>query len=92
MMPRGAGKLTLSKMHMAGLGTAMMKYVMKSKNIDSLPTLIAQARRNGVKLVACAMSMDVMGIRPEELMDGVEIGGVGMYLGAADTANVNLFI
>ncbi|MGB9624801.1 MAG: DsrE/DsrF/DrsH-like family protein [Phycisphaerae bacterium] len=92
MMPRGAAKLTLSKMHMAGIGTAMMKYVMKSKNVDSLPALIAQARRNGVKLVACAMSMDVMGIRPEELMDGVEIGGVGMYLGAADLANVNLFI
>ncbi len=92
MMPRGAEKLTLSKMHMAGLGTAMMKYVMKSKHVDSLPALIAQARHNGVKLVACAMSMDVMGIQREELVDGVEVGGVGMYLGAADMANVNLFI
>ncbi len=92
MMPRGPARLTLSKMHMAGMGTAMMKHVMRAKNVDSLETLIAQAMRSGVRLVACSMSMDVMGIRREELIDGVEIGGVAMYLGAADAANVNLFI
>lgn len=92
MMPRGAGRLALSKMNMAGMGMAMMKYVMKSKNVDALPALMAQARQAGVRLVACAMSMDVMGITREELIDGVEVGGVGMYLGEAENANVNLFI
>lgn len=92
MMPRGPEKLRLSKMHMAGLGTSMMKQVMRQKNIAALPELMETARRSGVRLVACSMSMDVMGIRREELIDGVDIGGVGAYLNAADEANVNLFI
>ena len=92
MLPRGSKKLKLSKMNMAGMGTAMMKGIMKEKNIDSLEQLIKKALSNGVKLVACSMSMDVMGIKPEELIDGVEIGGVGSYLGDAEEANVNLFI
>ncbi|MDD3966113.1 MAG: DsrE/DsrF/DrsH-like family protein [Candidatus Neomarinimicrobiota bacterium] len=92
MMPRGAGKLKLSKMHMAGMGTAMMKMVMKRKNIDSLQELIRKAMAAGVKMVACTMSMDVMGIREEELIDGVQLGGVGAYLGDAEESNVNLFI
>jgi len=92
MMPRGPEQLKLSKMHMAGLGTAMMKQVMRRKSVASLPELMETARRNGVRLVACSMSMDVMGIRREELIDGVDIGGVGAYLSAADEANVNLFI
>jgi peroxiredoxin family protein len=92
MMPRGAGKLGLSRMNFGGLGTAMMKHVMKKKCIASLPELIATAREQGVKLVACTMSMDVMGIREEELIDGLEFAGVATYLGEADEANVNLFI
>ena len=92
MLPRGARKLKLSKMNMGGMGTAMMKKIMKDKSIDSLEDLIRKAMDNGVKLVACSMSMDVMGIRPEELIDGVEIGGVGTYLGDAEESNVNLFI
>lgn len=92
MMPRGAGKLSLSKMNMGGLGTSMMKTVMDGKNVDSLEQLIAKARENGVKFIACTMSMDIMGIKPEELIDGVELGGVGMYLGDAEESNVNLFI
>ncbi len=92
MMPRGAGKLTLSKMHMAGMGTAMMKGVMAKKNIPPLEELMRSARAAGVKLVACSMSMDVMGIRPEELIEGVELGGVAMYLDHAEQGNVNLFI
>ncbi len=92
MLPRGAGKLSLSKMNMAGMGTAMMKKIMKDKNIDSLEDLMKKAMENGVKIVACSMSMDVMGIRAEELIDGVEIGGVGTYLGDAEESNVNLFI
>lgn len=92
MMPKGAGKLGLSKMNMAGLGTKMMKRVMKSKNVDSLEDLIKTAQTAGVKIVACTMSMDVMGIKKEELIDGIEYAGVASYLGATDEANLNLFI
>lgn len=92
MMPRGTKKLKLSKMNMAGMGTAMMKKVMKDKNVDSLEMLMKQAMANGVKLVACTMSMDVMGITKEELIDGVELAGVASYLGDAEESDVNLFI
>lgn len=92
MMPRGVNKLKLSKMNMGGLGTAMMRKVMKDKNIDSLEDLIKKAMENGVKMIACTMSMDVMGITKEELIDGVEYAGVGAYLGDAEESNVNLFI
>lgn len=92
MMPRGAEKLGLSKMNFMGMGTQMMKGVMKKKNVNSLPELIEMAQMMGVKMVACTMSMDVMGIKEEELIKGVEFAGVASYLGEADDANVNLFI
>ncbi len=92
MMPRGTKKLKLSKMHMAGMGTAMMKKVMNDKNVDSLDELMKKAMDNGVKLIACTMSMDVMGIKKEELIDGVTFAGVASYLGEAEESNVNLFI
>jgi len=92
MMPKGPGQLKLSKMNMGGMGTAMMRHVMKSKNVMSPEELVTAAREAGIKLVACAMSMDVMGIHKEELIDGVEVGGVGAYLGAAEQSGVNLFI
>ena len=92
MMPRGSGKLKLSKMNMGGMGTAMMKKIMQDKNVDSLEELIKKAMKAGVKIVACTMSMDVMGIKEEELIEGVELGGVGAYLGDAEESNVNLFI
>ena len=92
MLPRGSGKLKLSRMNMAGMGTGMMKMIMKQKNVDTLDMLIDKAKKAGVKLVACTMSMDVMGIHAEELIDGVELGGVGAYLGDAEESNVNLFI
>ena len=92
MMPRGVNKLKLSKMNMMGMGTAMMKMIMKKKNVDSLETLIRKAMAAGVKIVACTMSMDVMGIKEEELIDGIELAGVGAYLGDAEESNVNLFI
>lgn len=92
MMPRGAKKLKLSHMNMAGMGTAMMKKIMEDKNVDSLETLMQKAMQSGIKLVACTMSMDVMGIKEEELIEGVELGGVGAYLGDAEESNVNLFI
>ena len=92
MMPRGSEKLKLSKMNMAGMGTSMMKKVMKNKNVNSLEELMSLAQSNGVKLVACTMSMDIMGITKEELIDGVELAGVASYLGDAEESNVNLFI
>ncbi len=92
MLPRGTKKLGLSKMNMAGMGTKMMRAIMNDKNIDSLEDMMKKAMENGVRIIACSMSMDVMGIKEEELIDGVEIGGVGTYLGYAEEANVNLFI
>jgi NADPH-dependent 2,4-dienoyl-CoA reductase/sulfur reductase-like enzyme/peroxiredoxin family protein/rhodanese-related sulfurtransferase/TusA-related sulfurtransferase len=92
MMPRGAGKLTLSKMNMGGLGLAMIKGIMKKKNVPALPELIVSAQRAGVRLVVCTMSMDLMGIKREELIDGVEEGGVAMYLDRAEAGYVNLFV
>ncbi|MGD9569870.1 MAG: FAD-dependent oxidoreductase [Sedimentibacter sp.] len=92
MMPQGVSKLKLSKMNMGGMGTAMMRKVMKDKNIDSLEDLVKKAMNNGVRMIACTMSMDVMGITREELIDGVEFAGVGTYLGDAEESNVNLFI
>ncbi|HNW25711.1 MAG TPA: FAD-dependent oxidoreductase [Candidatus Gastranaerophilaceae bacterium] len=92
MMPKGAQKLILSQMNMGGLGTLMMKWVMKSKNVFSLPELIKTAQQSGVKFIACTMSMDVMGIKEEELIDGVELGGVAKYIAETNSANSNLFI
>ncbi len=92
MMPRGYDRLKLSKLNMGGMGTMMMRMTMKNKHVNTLEELIASAMDNGVRFVACTMSMDVMGITKEELMDGVEYGGVAAYLGAADDANHNLFI
>lgn len=92
MLPRGIGQAALSKLDFCGAGRAMMKWVMRRKKIDSAEELLRKAIAGGAKLVACSMSMDVMGIRPEELIDGVEIGGVGTYLADAEEADVNLFI
>ncbi|MBW9150720.1 CoA-disulfide reductase [Clostridium estertheticum] len=92
MMPRGSKKLKLSQMNMMGIGAKMIRSVMKNKNISSLEDLIKSAIDSGVEVVACSMSMDVMGITKEELIDGVKIGGVGYYLGQTEDSNVNLFI
>lgn len=92
MMPRGSKKLGLSKMNMAGMGPKMIRKVMNNKNISSLEDLIKQAINSGVNIVACTMSMDVMGITKEELIDGIDYGGVAAYLGAAEESDVNLFI
>ncbi|MBT2659643.1 CoA-disulfide reductase [Bacillus sp. ISL-45] len=92
MMPKGANDLPLSKMNMGGMGSKMIKTVMANKNVDSLENLMKNAMDAGVKLVACGMSMDIMGIAKEELIDGVEIGGVAAYLGDAEDSGLNLFI
>lgn len=90
MMPRGLSRLKLSRMNMAGMGTYMMKRVMKSKNVFSLEQLFDTAAQNGVEFIACTMSMDMMGIRKEELRDGVNLGGVGRFLESADQAKIHL--
>lgn len=92
MMPRGSKRLKLSNMNMMGMGGKMIRKVMKDKNVSSLEELIQAAIDSGIEVVACQMSMDVMGLKKEELIDGVKIGGVGYYLGEAEDSNVNLFI
>ena len=92
MLPTHSGKLKLSKMNIGGAGSWMMRLIMKRKRIDSLESLIQQAIDNGVEMIACTMSMDVMGVQKEELMDNVTLGGVASYLERAEEANVNLFI
>ena len=92
MLPSSSKKLKLSKMSMGGIGGKMMRYIMNKKGIDSLESLRRQALENGVEFIACQMSMDVMGVKQEELLDEVTIGGVATYMERADNANVNLFI
>ena len=92
MLPSSSRKLKLSKMNMGGIGSKMMRHIMKKKNVDSLEMLRAQAIENGVEFIAYQMSMDVMGVSREELLDEVTIGGVATYMDRADQANVNLFI
>ncbi|MBB6676219.1 DsrE/DsrF/DrsH-like family protein [Cohnella lubricantis] len=92
MMPRGAKKLGLSKMNFGGLGPQMIKHVMKKHKALSLPELIELAQEQGVKMVACTMTMDLLGLKQEELIDGLEYAGVAAYLGDAANGKVNLFI
>lgn len=92
MLPSSSKKLGLSQMNMGGIGSKMMRSIMKNKNVDSLESLMQQALDNGVEFIACSMSMDVMGIKKEELIDNITIGGVAAYLDRAENANVNLFI
>lgn len=92
MMPRGPKKLGLSKMNFGGLGPQMIKHVMKKHRALSLPELIELAQEQGVKLVACTMTMDLLGLQQEELIEGLEYAGVAAYLGDAANAKVNLFI
>lgn len=92
MLPSNSKKLKLSKMNMFGMGGKMMRNIMKSKNIDSLESLRAQALAQGVEFIACQMSMDVMGVKREELLDELKVGGVATYMERAEKANVNLFV
>ena len=92
MMPRGTKKLGLSRMNMGGLGAKMIRGIMKEKGVSSLEELITSARDHGVRLVACQMSMDIMGIKKEELIDGVELGGVSTFLGSGEQSDMSLFI
>lgn len=92
MMPRGTQKAKISQMNMGGMGTAMIKSIMKKKNIDSLEEMLQTAIDNGVHIQACQMSMDLMGIKREELIDGIEVVGVATMLAASDESNGVIFI
>jgi len=92
MMPKGTKRLGLSKMNFAGAGAPLMRKVMKDNHAMSLEELFESAREQGVKFVACTLSMDILGFKEDELIDGLEFAGVAAYLGEADEANVNLFI
>ncbi|PEZ75509.1 DsrE/DsrF/DrsH-like family protein [Bacillus sp. AFS017274] len=92
MMPRGSDKMGLSNMNFAGMGPKMIKHVMKKHNAMSLPNLIELAQEQEIKLIACTMTMDLLGLQQVELMDGIEYAGVAAYLAEAGDGNVNLFI
>lgn len=92
MLPKNSNQLPTSKMNFFGMGAKLIRWVMKQKNIMSLEELMKKAIESGVEITACTMSMDVMGITQEELIDGINYGGVGQYLGATEGANTNLFI
>ena len=92
MMPRGTRRLGLSRMNMLGAGRKMIRGIMQAKGISSVEELMESAKAHGVRLMACQMSMDVMGIKPEELIDGVEMAGVTTFLGAGETSDMTLFI
>lgn len=92
MMPRGSDKMGLSNMNFAGMGPKMIKHVIKKHNAMSLPNLIELAQEQEIKLIACTMTMDLLGLQQEELLEGIEYAGVAAYLAEAEDGNVNLFI
>ncbi|WP_062354266.1 DsrE/DsrF/DrsH-like family protein [Bacillus kwashiorkori] len=92
MMPRGADKMGISKMNFAGIGPKLIKKVIKKHNALTLPQLIEMAQEQEIKLVACTMTMDLLGLKQEELLDNIELAGVAAYLADAEDGNVNLFI
>ncbi|MGB8601209.1 MAG: FAD-dependent oxidoreductase [Rhizomicrobium sp.] len=93
LLPRGAARLSsLSKMNFAGLGAPLMKHVMAGKHVDTPADLLAGLIAGGTEIIACQMSMDVMGFHPSELIDGVESGGVAAFLANAEESGTTLFI
>jgi len=92
MRPKGTSGLPTSKMNFAGIGPKLFHYMMTKKNVTSLQNLVDTAREFGVRIVACQMSMDVMGIKKEDLIDGIEFGGVAAFLGSSFNSNTTLFV
>lgn len=94
MLPKGRNKTVLSKMHMAGMGTAMLKGLMKKKNVASLDQLYEAAAALGVQIFICEMSMDLMGFKREEMIDypEMEVCGVATFLANAKESAIQLFI
>ncbi|KZZ82686.1 DsrE/DsrF/DrsH-like family protein [Bacillus sp. SJS] len=92
MMPRGADKMGISKMNFAGIGPKMIKHVIKKHHAMTLPQLIDMAQEQNIKLIACTMTMDLLGLQQGELLENIEYAGVAAYLGDAENGHVNLFI
>jgi peroxiredoxin family protein len=94
MLPKGTGEVKLSKMNMGGMGTAMMKSLMKRKNVASLEEMLAMAEELGVRIFVCEMSMDLMGFKREEMIDYRDITfcGVAKFLEEAKDSRIQLFI
>lgn len=92
MRPKGPNKLATSKMNFAGIGPKLFRFMMGRKKIESLQSMITMAQEFGIKIIACQMSMDVMGIKKEDLLDGIEVGGAAAFLGSSYNSNTTLFI
>ena len=92
MTPAGAESMGVSQLNMLGAGRIMLKQMMKDKAIVSAEELLELARESGVRLVACSMTMQVMGIREEGLMKDIEIAGAASYLVDASRSGCTLFI
>ncbi len=92
MRPKGPAGLPTSKMNFGGIGPKLFNYMMGKKNVEPLSSLIEMAREFGLKIVACQMSMDVMGIKKEDLIDGIEVGGVAVFLSESYGSNTTLFV
>jgi peroxiredoxin family protein len=94
MLPKGRNKLVLSKMHMAGMGTAMLKGLMQKKNVASLDQLFDVAGQLAVKIYICEMSMDLMGFKREEMIDypDMEVCGVATMLAHAKESSIQFFV
>lgn len=92
MTPSNTQAMGVSKLNFGGMGAVMLRRMMKNKDIASLEELMELARESGIRMIACTMSMDVMGITAEDLVEGIEFGGVGAYLGDAARSRVTLFI
>ncbi|MFA0739769.1 MAG: hypothetical protein LKKZDAJK_002893 [Candidatus Fervidibacter sp.] len=92
MTPVGTEGLGVSKMNFFGIGAKLLRTLMKRKQVASLEELAQMAREMGVKIIACQMSMDVLGITKDELWDGIEVGGVATFLADAAKSKVTLFI
>jgi peroxiredoxin family protein len=92
MTPGRLNRMPVSRMNFGGAGRLMLQSMMRAKQVASVDELFDMARQLNVKLIACTMSMDVMGIAREELVDGVEVGGVATFLGDAARSRVALFV
>jgi len=92
MRPKGPGKIGTSKMNFGGIGPKLFRHMMKRKNVLQLESLIKMAQEAGVKIIACQMTVDLMGIKPTDLIDGLEPGGVASFLASASKSNTTLFI
>ncbi len=92
MMPKGPERLPLSNMNMLGMGPLMIKGIMKKKQVDDLDTMIKKSQKAGVRFIACTMSMDLMGIKKEELIEGIDYAGVGTYISSNENVGTTLFV